>query len=197
MIISIVRQLYVATVFTLVTTAIFGGGYPLLVTAAAGLLFPRQANGSLVESNGRAIGSSLIAQPFSTAGYFRPRPSAAGTGYDAAASSGSNLGPTSEALVSRVAADRRRLAGTNHAAAVPIELVTTSASGLDPHLSPAGADFQVPRVASEREVDEVALRQLIAEMTEPRQLGILGEPRVNVLMLNLALDERYPRSAKR
>jgi K+-transporting ATPase ATPase C chain len=195
--INIVRQLYVATLFTLVTTAVFGLGYPMFVTGAAQLLFPQQANGSLVERDGETIGSSLIAQPFSTAGYFWPRPSAAGKGYDATASSGSNLGPTSAALISRVAADRERLSVTNPTVPVPIELVTTSASGLDPHLSPAAADFQVPRVASERGVDEAVVRQLVNDMTEPRQLGILGEPRVNVLLLNLALDQRYPRSAKR
>ena len=195
--INIVRQLYVATLFTLVTTAVFGLGYPMLVTGAAQLLFPRQANGSLVERNGETVGSSLIAQPFSRPGYFWSRPSAAGRGYDATASSGSNLGPTSAALVSRVAADRERISLTNPTVAVPIELVTTSASGLDPHLSPAGADFQVPRVASERGVSEAVVRQLVTGMTEPRQLGILGEPRVNVLLLNLALDERYPRSANR
>jgi len=195
--INIVRQLYVATLFTLVTTAVFGLGYPMLVTGAAQRLFPRQANGSLVARNGEAVGSSLIAQPFSRAGYFWSRPSAAGKGYDATASSGSNLGPTSAALISRVAADRERVSLTNPTVAVPIELVTTSASGLDPHLSPAAADFQVPRVANERGVSEAAVRQLVTGMTEPRQLGILGEPRVNVLLLNLALDERYPRSANR
>lgn len=195
--ITIVRQLYVATLFTLVTTAVFGLGYPMFITGAAQLLFPRQANGSLVERNGETIGSSLIAQPFSTAGYFWSRPSAAGKGYDATASSGSNLGPTSAALISRVVADRERLSVTNPTMAVPIELVTTSASGLDPHLSPAAADFQVPRVASERGVDEAVLRQLVSDMTEPRQFGILGEPRVNVLLLNLRLDQRYPRSANR
>ena len=195
--IDIVRQLYVATLFTLVTTAVFGLGYPMLVTGAAQLLFPRQANGSLVERNGETIGSSLIAQPFSAAGYFWSRPSAAGKGYDATASSGSNLGPTSAALVARVAADRERLSVTNPSVAVPIELVTTSASGLDPHLSPAAADFQVPRVATERGVDEAVVRRLVTDMTETRQFGILGEPRVNVLLLNLALDQRYPRSANR
>ena len=195
--INIVRQLYVATLFTLVTTAVFGLGYPMLVTGAAQLLFPRQANGSLVERNGETVGSSLIAQPFSTAGYFWSRPSAAGKGYDATASSGSNLGPTSAALVSRVASDRERLSVTNPTVAVPIELVTTSASGLDPHLSPAAVEFQVPRVASERGVDEAVVRQLVTDMTEPRQFGILGEPRVNVLLLNLALDQRYPMSANR
>ena len=195
--INIVRQLYVATLFTLVTTVVFGLAYPMLVTGAAQLLFPRQANGSLVERNGETVGSSLVAQPFSTAEYFWSRPSSAGKGYDATASSGSNLGPTSAALIARVAADRERIALTNPTVAVPIELVTTSASGLDPHLSPAAADFQVSRVARERGVSEAVVRQLVADMTEPRQFGILGEPRVNVLLLNLALDERYPRSANR
>jgi potassium-transporting ATPase KdpC subunit len=195
--IGLVRQLYVATLFTLVTTVVFGLGYPLLITGAAQVLFPFQANGSLIVRDGHAIGSTLIAQPFATAGYFWSRPSAAGTGYDAAASGGSNLGPTSAALVSRVAADHQRIAATNANRPVPIELVTTSASGLDPHLSPAGAAFQVPRVARERGLDEAAVRQIVTEMTEPRQFGVLGEARVNVLMLNLALDRRYPRSANR
>jgi potassium-transporting ATPase KdpC subunit len=195
--INVIRQLYVATLFTIVTTIGLGLVYPLLVTAAAQLLFPFQANGSLVESNGRAVGSQLIGQRFAGPGYFWSRPSAAGRGYDAAASGGSNLGPTSAALVSRVAAERERLAATNPSAPVPIELVTTSGSGLDPHLSPAGAEFQVSRVARERGVDHAAIRQLISERTEPRQLGVFGEPRVNVLLLNLALDERYPRSANR
>jgi K+-transporting ATPase ATPase C chain len=195
--IGVARRVYAVTAFTIVTTAIFGLGYPLLVTAAAQLFFPVQANGSLVERDGRPVGSALIAQPFAGPGYFWPRPSAAGEGYDGAASGGSNLGPTSAALVSRVAAARARLASGNPGVPVPIELVTTSASGLDPHLSPAGALFQAARVARERGMDETAVRDLIARMTEPRQFGVLGEPRVNVLLLNLALDERYPGSAKR
>lgn len=195
--IDVVRQLYVATVFTLVTTALCGLAYPLLVTGAAQAMFPVQANGSIIERDGHPIGSRLIGQSFSGPGYFWPRPSAAGKGYDATASGGSNLGPTNEALKARVAADRDRLAASNPNVDVPIELVTTSASGLDPHLSPAGVDFQIPRVARARGLDESVLRRLVADSIEPRQLGVLGEPRVNVLLLNLALDERYPRSANR
>jgi potassium-transporting ATPase KdpC subunit len=195
--VDIIRRLYAATLFTLVTTVVCGLGYPLLITAAAQILFPSQANGSLVERQGHVVGSRLIGQPFGGPGYFWSRPSAAGKGYDGTSSGGSNLGPTNAALVARVAADRDRLAATNPGAGVPIELVTSSASGLDPHLSPAGADFQVPRVAGERGLDEATLRQLVAELTESRQLGFLGEPRVNVLLLNLALDERYSRSANR
>ena len=195
--INLVRQLYVATVFTVVTTIGLGLGYPLIVTGVSQLLFPKQANGSLIERGGRPIGSKLIGQTFAGPGYFWSRPSAAGAGHDATASGGSNLGPTSAVLVSRVAAERERLAATNPGTPVPIELVTASASGLDPHLSPAGVDFQVPRIARERGVGETAIRQLVSELTEPRQLGVFGEPRVNVLMLNLALDERYPRSANR
>jgi len=195
--IGIIRRLYVATLFTVVTTALCGLAYPLFVTAAARVLFPSQASGSLIERNGQVVGSRLIGQSFSGPGYFWSRPSAAAKGYDGASSGGSNLGPTSAALIARVADDRDRLSATNPGPRVPIELVTTSASGLDPHLSPAGAGFQVPRVARERGIEEAALRQLVADVTEPRQFGILGEPRVNVLLLNLALDERYPRSAKR
>jgi K+-transporting ATPase ATPase C chain len=194
---DLVRHLYTAMLFTIVTTIGLGLVYPLLVTGAAQLWFPVQANGSLIERSGRTVGSRWIGQAFAGPGYFWSRPSAAGQGYDGTASGGSNLGPTNAALVSRVAAERERLAATNPGAPVPIELVTTSASGLDPHLSPAGAEFQVRRIARARGVDEAAIRRLIAELTEPRQFGILGEPRVNVLVLNLALDARYPESTNR
>jgi K+-transporting ATPase ATPase C chain len=194
---DVIRQLFVAVWFTVATTVLCGVAYPLLVTAAAQVLFPEQANGSLIQRDDQVIGSRLIGQPFSSTGYFWPRPSAAGKGYDGASSGGSNLGPTSADLSARVAADLDRLAATNPGTPVPIELVTTSGSGLDPHLSPAGAGFQVPRVARERGLDESIVRQLVRELTEPRQFGFLGEPRVNVLRLNLALDDRYPRSANR
>jgi potassium-transporting ATPase KdpC subunit len=195
--IHVVRQLYVAVAFTLATTVLCGLAYPLFVTALSQALFPSRANGSLVQWNSKVVGSQLIGQPFSHPAYFWPRPSAAGNGYDAAASGGSNLGPTSATLVARVSGDRDRLAATNPGVPVPIELVTTSGSGLDPHVSPAGAHFQVPRVAKARGLNESTVRQLVSEMTEPRQFGWLGEPRVNVLLLNLALDKRYPRSANR
>ena len=194
---GVVRQILVATIFTIVTTAVFGIGYPLVVTGLAQMLFPDQANGSLIERDGKAVGSRLIGQPFAGAGYFWSRPSAAGKGYDATASGGSNLGPTNATLIKRVETERARLAATNPGTPVPVELVTTSASGLDPHLSPAGALFQVPRVARERGLDEAVIRDLVQAQTDGREFGFFGEPRVNVLELNLALDERYPRSAKR
>lgn len=189
---NLARNLIVGTRMTVVTTVLVGLAYPLVVTGLAQLLFPDKANGQLVEHNGRAIGSRIIAQPFTGAGYFWPRPSAAGNGYDAGASGGSNLGPTNRTLIDRVQADLARWQATNPGAAVPVELVTTSGSGLDPHLSPAGAAFQIPRVARERRIPQADLRALVSEHTERRQLGFLGEPRVKVLELNLALDERGP-----
>jgi K+-transporting ATPase ATPase C chain len=194
---GVVRHLLVATMFTIMTTAVFGIGYPLVVTGLAQMLFPDLANGSLIERHGNLVGSRLVGQPFAGAGYFWSRPSAAGKGYDATASGGSNLGPTSATLITRVDTERARLAATNPGTPVPVELVTTSASGLDPHLSPAGALFQVPRVAHERGVDEALIRDLVQAHTADREFGFLGEPRVNVLELNLALDQRYPGSAKR
>jgi len=186
-------NLAISVLMTVVTTVLLGVVYPLVVTGLAQALFPDRANGQLIYRDGRLVGSRLIGQPFSSPGYFRARPSAAGpAGYDAAASGGTNLGPTNAALVNavRARADDARL--ENPGVPVPVDLVTSSASGLDPDISPAAAAFQVPRVARERGVTEAAIRQLVADFTTPRDLGFLGEPRVNVLLLNLALDERYP-----
>lgn len=184
------RNLITAVSMTVVTTILFGVGYPLLVTALAQLLFPDQANGSLIRrGDGTIIGSRLLGQPFSSAGYFRSRPSAAGAeGYDAGASAGSNLGPTSRKLINRVKTDVERLELENPHKPVPVDLITTSASGLDPHISPAAAEFQVPRVARERGVSETEVRRILANQIRGRQFGFLGEPTVNVLELNLALD---------
>ena len=186
--------LTVALRVTAVTLVVTGVLYPLAVTGIARVLFPAAAEGSLLrDDKQRVIGSALIAQSFTQPGYFQPRPSAAGNGYDAAASSGSNLGPTSQKLRDRAQADAKRLVEANPDAPgpVPVELVTTSASGLDPHLSPQAALWQLPRVAKSRKVDAARIRPLVDAMTEGRDLGFLGEPRVNVLLLNLdVLDER-------
>ncbi len=188
-----VKNLITAVLMTIVTTLILGLVYPLVVTGLAQIMFKDKANGQLIERNGQIIGSRLIGQPFSSPGYFRSRPSAAGAiGYDAGASSGSNLGPTSQKLIDRVRADAEKLQAENPGKPVPIDLVTTSASGLDPHISPAGAEFQVPRVARERGMNENQMRRIVAEFTEGREFGLLGEPRVNVLLLNLKLDEIKP-----
>ena len=175
--------------FTLVTTVLLGLGYPLVMTGIAGVLFPHQASGSLILKNGKVIGSSLLAQSFTGDKYFHPRPSAAGNGYDATSSGGSNLAQSNQKLVTRIQGDIDKLAAQNHGKPVPIDMVTTSGSGLDPDITPDNADYQVERVAQARGIDQGRLRQLIADHTTSRQLGFLGEPRVNVLELNLALDE--------
>lgn len=187
------RHLKTALLMTIVTTVLLGLIYPLAITGLAQVLFSDQANGQLLTRNGKVVGSRIIGQPFSSPGYFFPRPSAAGVGYDAASSSGSNLGPTNRKLIDRVAGDVKRLQATNPGVPVPIDVVTASGSGLDPHISPAAAAFQVPRVARERGLTEADVKALVAAHTSGRQLGFLGEPVVNVLLLNLALDERTPR----
>jgi K+-transporting ATPase ATPase C chain len=186
------KNFVTAVLMTLVTTILLGLAYPLVVTGLAQVIFPDNANGQLIRNaDGAVIGSRLIGQQFSSPGYFRSRPSAAGAnGYDASASSGSNLGPTNQKLIDRVKADVEKLQAENPGKPVPIDLVTTSGSGLDPHISPAAAEFQVPRVARERGMSEGELRQIVAAHTEGRQFGFLGEPRVNVLELNLDLDNR-------
>lgn len=179
------KHVITASLYTLITAVALGVLYPLAVTGIAHLVFRDQADGSLLVRNGQVIGSRLIGQPFSGAGYFHSRPSAAGTGYDASASSGSNLAPTNKSLLTRVTAS---VASENLGAPVPVDLVTTSGSGLDPDITPAAALYQIPRLARERRLSEDRLRELVTVHTTPRQLGLLGEPRVNVLQLNLALD---------
>ena len=185
------KNLLTAISMTIVTTVLLGLIYPLVVTGLAQVIFPDKANGQLIRKDGVVIGSRLIGQPFTGRGYFHSRSSAAGpAGYDAGASSGSNLGPTNQKLIDRIKSDVEILQKENPERPVPIDLVTTSASGLDPHISPAAADFQLPRVARERGLSENDVRQIVKAHTEGRQFGFLGEPRVNVLELNLDLDSR-------
>jgi len=174
--------------FTLVTVVLLGLGYPLLVTGIAAVFFPHKAAGSLILKDGQVIGSELLAQSFTSDRYFHPRPSAAGSGYDATASGGSNLAQSSKALVDRIQGSIDQLSKENPGHPVPIDLVTTSGSGLDPDITPDAAFFQIPRVAKTRGIGEDRLRQLIEQHITSRQLGVLGEPLVNVLDLNLALD---------
>jgi K+-transporting ATPase ATPase C chain len=188
------KNLLISIWMTLATTVLLGIIYPLVVTGLAHLLFPRRADGELIHAGGTLVGSRLIGQPFTAAKYFHSRPSAAGpAGYDATNSAGSNLGPTNKTLLDRVAGSVQSLQAENPGASVPIDLVTTSGSGLDPHISPAAAEFQVPRVARARGISPDEIRALVKLHTEQRQLGILGEPRVNVLELNLDLDQYKPR----
>jgi K+-transporting ATPase ATPase C chain len=189
---NIARNLIAAVRMTVVTTLILGMGYPLAITAIAQVAFPHEANGQLLERNGIVAGSAMIGQGFSKAGYFRSRPSATTVPYDAANSAGSQLGPTNAKLIEVVTANVEAARKENPNAPVPIDLVTTSASGFDPHITPANAEFQLPRVARERSMSEAELRSFVAASTEGRQLGFFGEPRVNVLQLNLALDEQHP-----
>jgi len=192
------RQLRPALVLTLVLCVITGIAYPGVVTALSQLLYPRQANGSLVEVNGRVVGSALVGQPFTQDWYFHPRPSAAGSGYDGAASSGSNKGPTDRRLADTLIAQGVETAVARDGAtkgAIPTDYATRSASGLDPHISPANAALQVARVARARGADSAAVRALVERHVERRQFGFFGEPRVNVLLLNIALDSAYARRA--
>jgi K+-transporting ATPase ATPase C chain len=182
-----------ALLFTIIGTVLLGFGYPYAVAGVAQLLFREKANGQLITRDGHVIGSRIIGQPFAGEGYFHSRPSAAGTGYDAASSGASNFGPTNQKLIDRVTADTASLAKANGSGPVPIDLVTASGSGLDPHITPAAAEYQVPPIARERGISEAQLRVLIAQHTEGRQLGVFGEPRVNVLELNIALDASAPR----
>jgi len=184
------KNLMISVLMTIATTILLGIIYPLAVTGLAQLFFNDKANGQLIVQNGKVVGSRIIGQAFVGSGYFHSRPSAAGNGYDAANSNGSQLGPTNQHLIDRVKADVATNQADNPGQPVPVDLVTTSASGLDPDISPAAAEFQVPRVAKQRGISEGQVRQLIQQHTQARQFGLLGEPRVNVLELNLDLDTK-------
>ena len=187
------KNLVTAVLYTVVTTVMLGLIYPLVVTGVAAVLFKDKAKGQLISRSGENVGSRIIAQPFTGPQYFHPRPSAAGAnGYDAAGSGATNFGPTNQKLVDRIKADVASLQAENPGQPIPVDMVTTSASGLDPHITPAAAEFQTPRVAKARGISPDELRKLIADRTEPRQFGFLGEPRINVLELNLELDEKFP-----
>ena len=188
------KNFITAILMTLATTVLLGIIYPLVVTGLAQVLFPQKANGQLIEANGRVVGSKIIGQAFSGPAYFHSRPSAAGYGYQADNSNGTQLGPTNHQLTDRVKADVAALQSENPNTPVPIDLVTTAASGLDPDITPAAAAFQVPRVAKTRGINADDLRSLVAQNTQGRQFGFLGEARVNVLMLNLELDSRFPKA---
>jgi potassium-transporting ATPase KdpC subunit len=190
---AVKKNLWISIRMTVVTTAILGLGYPLAVTGLAQFLFPSRANGQLIERDGKLVGSRIIGQPFSSAHYFHSRPSAAGLGYDPLDSGGSNLGPTNRQLIDRVHEAVRKLEEEHPGEPVPVDLVTTSGSGLDPDITPAAAEFQVRRVARARGISEGQVRKLVAAHTRGRDFGLLGEPRVNVLELNLDLDFSFPR----
>jgi len=190
------KNLVISLLMTVVTTILLGIVYPLLVTGIAQVLFPKKANGQLIEANGKVIGSRIIGQGFTSPGYFHSRLSSAGNGYDPLNTNGSQLGPTNQKLIDRVKGDVATAQGENPRTPIPIDMVTASASGLDPEITPASAAFQIPRVAKARGVSEEQLRQLVATHTEDRQLGVLGEPRVNVLELNLDLDQKFPQTKR-
>ncbi len=190
------QNLKIAILMTLVTTVLLGIIYPLVVTGLAQTLFHDQANGQLIYRRGEIVGSRIIGQGFAGPGYLHSRPSAAGNGYDAANSGGSNYAPTNQKLIDRVNGDVARLQAENPGKLIPVDLVTTSASGLDPDITPAAAEFQVPRIARERGLGEDQVREIIRRHTQGRQWGFLGEPRVNVLEVNLALDDVVPLPAK-
>ena len=192
---NLLKHIYPAVALTIVLTVLLGIIYPFIVTGLSELLFKEKARGSLIEREGKVIGSRLIGQPFKGPGYFHSRPSAAGSGYDATASSGTNLGPTSKLLFEEQVRGRsKQLRTENPNMEIPIDLITSSGSGLDPHISPAAAEFQILRVTRERRMSEDQVRRLVQNHTEGRQFGVLGEERINVLELNLALDEASRKS---